>query len=94
MAKNELIVGQPRLGWFIDGNRDTEQIAVMLQDTGSAIELTVPLRGMFSAKDPYGRWWSSGVAFDDDPDRTKHSYEPPRVLLLHGPPPFAWTRGC
>ncbi|MEX1142576.1 MAG: HEPN domain-containing protein [Thermoleophilaceae bacterium] len=83
MAKNELLVGEPRLGWFIDGNPDTEQIAVMLQDTGTAIELTIPLRGMFAADDPYGRWWSSGFAFNDDPDRTKHSYKPPRVLLLH-----------
>jgi hypothetical protein len=83
MAKNELVVGEPRLGWFVDGNPDTEQIAVMLQDTGSAIELTIPLKGMFADEDPYGRWWSSGTQFMDDLDRTKHSYGPPRVLVMH-----------
>lgn len=88
MAKNELVPGEPRLGWFIDGDPDTNQIAVMLRDTETAIELTVPLQGMFSKDDPYGRWWSSGVKFGDDPDRTKYSYRPPRVLLMndvHGP---------
>lgn len=88
MAKNELVPGEPRLGWFIDGDPDTHQIAVMLRDTETAIKLTVPLQGMFSKDDPYGRWWSSGVKFGDDPDRTKYSYRPPRVLLMndvHGP---------
>lgn len=83
MAKNELVVGEPRLGWFIDGNADTESIAVMLRDTGKTIELTVPLQGMFGSDDPYARWWSHGVEFGDDPDRTKHSYRPPKVLLMH-----------
>ena len=88
MSKNELVPGTPRLGWFIDGDPNTDHVAVMLQDTGNSIELTVPLKGMFSKDDPYGRWWSSGVQFGDDPDRTKHSYRPPRVLLMddaHGP---------
>lgn len=88
MPRNELVPGTPRLGWFIDGDPSTDQVAVMLQDTGNAIELTVPLKGMFSKNDPYGRWWSSGVQFGDDPDRTEHSYRPPRVLLMndaHGP---------
>lgn len=83
LVKNELIVGEPRLGWFIDGNPDTEQIAVMLRDTGAAIELTVPLQGTFADSDPYGRWWARGIVFADDLDRTKHSYGPPGVLLMH-----------
>jgi len=84
MAKNELMVGKPRLGWFIDGNPDTDQIAVMLQDTGTAIELTIPLRGMMAMDDPYGRWWATDAAmYGDDPDRKKYSYGPPRVLLVH-----------
>ena len=83
MAGNELVVGEPRLGWFIDGNPDTDEIAVMLRDTGSAIELMIPLKGMFGEGDPYGRWWSSAFHFGDDPDRNRHSYKPPRVLLLH-----------
>lgn len=88
MTKNELLPGVPRLGWFVDGDPSTERIAVMLQDTGNAIELTIPLKGLLAKDDPYGRWWSSRVAFGDDPDRTRHSYRPPRVLLIddaHGP---------
>lgn len=83
MANNELVVGKPRLGWFIDGDPNTEEIAVMLEDTGAVIQLTVPLKGMGASHDAYGRWWSSGILFADDPDRTKHSYKPPRVVLLH-----------
>ena len=82
MAKNKLVVGEPRIGWFIDGNPATEKIAVMLRDTGSAIELTIPLQGMFAGTDPYSRWWSQGVMFADDPGRVNHSYKPPRVLLV------------
>lgn len=76
MTKNELIVGEPRLGWFIDGNEDTDSISVMLRDTGTTIELSVPLQGMFGPNDPYDRWWSQGAVFDDDPDRSKHTYNP------------------
>ena len=83
MAKNELIVGEPRLGWFIDGNKETDSVAVMLRDTGTTIGLTVPLQGMFESTDPYARWWSPGVMFVDDPNRSKHSYHPPKVLLMH-----------
>lgn len=83
MADNHLLVGVPRLGWFIDGDPSTDDIAVMLQDTGTVIQLTVPLKGMFAHHDPYGRWWSRGVEYGDDPDRTRFSYKPPRVLLVH-----------
>lgn len=82
MTKNELIVGEPRLGWFIDGNEDTDSISVMLRDTGTTIQLSVPLQGMFGPNDPYDRWWSQGAVFDDDPDRSKHTYNPPNVLLM------------
>lgn len=82
MAKNELVIGEPRLGWFVDGNPETDHVAAMLRDTGAAIELTIPLRGIFDDDDPYRRWWSSGVMFGDDPDRTKYSYRPPRVVLV------------
>lgn len=88
MANNELIPGEPRLGWLVDGDPDTDHIAVMLRDTGTAIDLTVPLKGMFQAGDPYGRWWSADFHFGDDPGRTRYSYKPPRVLSLedaHGP---------
>lgn len=83
MSKNELVVGEPRLGWFIDGNKETDSISVMLRDTGTTIELAVPLRGIYGLNDPYGRWWSQGVMFGDDPDRSKHSYSPPEVLRMY-----------
>ncbi|MGP9490031.1 hypothetical protein CIK76_13100 [Glutamicibacter sp. BW80] len=83
MAKNELVVGEPRLGWFIDGNKETDSISVMLRDTGTTIELTVPLQSMFGSNDPYSRWWAHGVMFGDDPERSKHSYGPPKVVLMH-----------
>ena len=83
MANNELIVGEPRLGWLIDGNPETPEAAVMLRDTGSVIELRIPLQGVFGEEGPYGRWWSSCTMYADDPERTKYSYTPPRVMLFH-----------
>lgn len=83
MADNELIVGEPRLGWLIDGNPETPEAAVMLQDTGSVIELRIPLQGMLREDGPYARWWSSFTIHADDPEQTKYSYTPPRVMLFH-----------
>lgn len=91
---NELVVGEPRLGWFIDGDDNTPEIAVMLRDTGTAIELTIPLKGMFGRDDHYGRWWATGVKFGDDPDRVRRSYSPPRVLLFHGKQGTVALVGC
>ena len=83
MADNELIVGEPRLGWLIDGNPKTPETAVMLRDTGAAIELRIPLQGMLREDGPYARWWSSLTIHADDPEQTKYSYTPPRVMLFH-----------
>ena len=83
MADNELIVGEPRLGWLIDSNPKTPETAVMLRDTGAAIELRIPLQGVFGEEGPYGRWWSSFSMYADDPERTEHNYTPPRVMLFH-----------
>ena len=52
MAKNELRVGEPRLCHLIDGNPDTPEAVVMLRNTGTAIEATFPLSGMFDAEGP------------------------------------------
>jgi hypothetical protein len=78
-----LVDGAPRLGWLIDGNPETPEIAVMLQDTGDQIVLTVPTKGMFGGTEGFdGRWFMSGFASRDDPDRTRYPYEPPRVLMF------------
>lgn len=79
MADNELVLDEPRVGWLIDGNPETDLLGAMLRDTGDAIELTIPLLDR-AARNPYRRWWSWGVRYGDDPDRTRHSYTPPRVL--------------
>lgn len=81
MASNTLVEGNARLGWLIDGNPGTAEIAVMLQDTGDQIVLTVPTKGM-AREGSYDRWFMPGVQFADDPDRTNHSYKPPRVLMF------------
>lgn len=83
MAENVLREGEPRLCHLIDGDPDTPESVVMLQDTGDAITVTFPIAGMTGAGDgPYDRWWSRNVIFGDDPDRTRCSYSPPPVLLV------------
>ncbi|WP_407317595.1 hypothetical protein UQW22_13610 [Isoptericola halotolerans] len=83
MSKNTLVSGTPRIGWMIDGDENTPEIAVMLERTDESIQLTIPNKGMFDHNDPYGRWFSSGVEYSDDPDRTRFRYEPPSSLLFN-----------
>ena len=79
MAENSLPESQVRLGRLSDGNPDTPEVAVMLQNTGEEIILTIPTGG---PEDPYMRWFGRDIEFGDDPDRTKFSYRPPRVLIF------------
>lgn len=73
----EIEVGVPRLGVMLHG----ENAAVaMLMDTGSSLELTLPLDSAIEASRRYERWWSSNVTYGDDPERTIQSYAPPRSL--------------
>ena len=94
MADNELIVSEPRLGWLIDSNPKTPETAAMLRDTGSIIELRIPLQGMLREDGPYARWWSSLTMHADDPEQTKYSYTPPRVMLFHDDRGFVALVGC
>ena len=94
MADNELIVSEPRLGWLIDGNPKTPETAAMLRDRGSIIELRIPLQGMLREDGPYARWWSSLTMHADDPEQTKYSYTPPRVMLFHDDRGFVALVGC
>ena len=83
MIENKLRVGEPRLCRLIDGNPNTPEAVVMLQDTGDAIETTFLLSGMARSDGPYDRWWSQGICYGDDPDREKYSYAPPSTMLLY-----------
>lgn len=83
MGNNTLVEGYPRIGWMVDGDPTTPEIAVMLERTDEAIQLTIPTKGMFERDDPYGRWFSSSVKYGDDPDRTRFRYTPPSSLLFN-----------
>ena len=83
MGDNVLVEGKPRLGWFVDGDPETPEVAVMLQDTGEQILLTMPTQGLSGRRQgPYDRWFTPGARFGDDPGRTRRSYEPPRVVMF------------
>ncbi|MFW2513881.1 hypothetical protein ACNI3K_08905 [Demequina sp. SO4-13] len=71
---NKLEVAQPRLGWLVDG-LDTEDRAVMLRDTGTAIELTVPTRGYQEPDGGHGDWFAA------DSFITRIPAPPPRLEM-------------
>ncbi|MFJ4224253.1 hypothetical protein [Microbacterium sp. NPDC089695] len=83
MSRNTLEQGKPRIGWMIDGDPQTPEVAVMLELTEDAIHLTIPTKGMFGPDDPYARWFSNGTHYGDDPDKTKYRYSPPKNLLFY-----------
>lgn len=84
MGKAQLVVGQPRIGWLIDGDDSTPLIGVALEDTGTAIQLRVPWSREANT-DHVLRWFSKGIQFGDDPDRVKHQYRPPHHLWFRDP---------
>lgn len=80
---NVLVLGEPRLGWvYLSGGSDAVKAAAMLRDTGSSIELTLPLNKATPDGHPYYRRWLDGVMHMNDPDRSEHSYTAPRVLIF------------
>jgi len=79
---SDLEVGKPRFGWLIDGDPSTPLIGVALEDTGSAIELRIPWSNRANTGHIH-RWFSSGIEYGDDPDRTRFSYAPPEHLWFH-----------
>ncbi|MDZ8276831.1 hypothetical protein R2Q81_12855 [Microbacterium aquimaris] len=83
MSKNVLVEGKPRIGWMIDGDPDTPEIAVMLELTEESVQLTIATKGLFGRDDPYARWFGSGVMYGDDPEQTKYRYAPPPNILFY-----------
>jgi len=60
---NEIVKNVPRLGWLIDGNQATPDVAVMLFDAGDRITLTIPFKGELQSGQagvgygPYAEWF-------------------------------------
>lgn len=78
---NTLEVGQSRVGLMIDGLHETPRVSVKLERTDRRVEITVPfLDGVF---DTYGYWFSGGIMYADDPDRTKRRYQPPHAISFY-----------
>ncbi len=86
---NELLVDVPRIGWLYDGDESTPQIAVMLQDTGRQIVLTVPNQGL-EPGDTYAEWFFESMGFETDaPTSTA-----PRSLVFHDNNGLVALVGC
>ncbi|MDO8308221.1 MAG: hypothetical protein Q7V58_07670 [Actinomycetota bacterium] len=78
---NKLEVGQSRIGLMIDGLPDTPRVAVKLERTDKRVEVTIPL--LDGHGDVYQYWFSSGIIYGDDPDKTKRRYEPPESISFY-----------
>lgn len=91
VAGNRLEVGQPRLGWMIDGDPATPEVSTTLVDDGSSIVLTVPWNDSGSL---YGRWFAQGMMFGDDPDRRRFRYEVPEILWFRDHSGSVTLVGC
>jgi len=77
LPSNEILEGEPRLGWLFDGNEATPEIAVLLRDVDRQIILAVPTKGLGSASDPYGAWFDDGLMGGTLPS---NAGPPPNVL--------------
>lgn len=81
MRHNTLDIGQSRVGLMIDGLPETPPVSVKLERTTNRVEITIPfLEGI---SDIYQYWFSSGITYGDDPDRTKRRYEPPDAISFY-----------
>ncbi|MEX1135193.1 MAG: hypothetical protein WED83_10155 [Acidimicrobiia bacterium] len=91
MPDNVLNPGDGRIGWLYDDDESTPHLAVMLQDTGEQIVMSVPFRDMGSQ---HARWFAQGINYGDDPHRTKFAYEPPQQLMFQDPGGQVVLVGC
>lgn len=79
---NELVLNEPRLGYFYDGDDATPTTAAQLvrtDDEGAVLSIAWEDRS--HAGRIFERWFSGNtVMWGDDPQRTKHRYDVPRLL--------------
>ena len=66
---------------MIDGLPETPRVAVKLERTDKRVQVTVPF--LEGHNDIYQYWFSSGINYGDDPDKTKRRYEPPPSVGFH-----------
>jgi hypothetical protein len=78
MADNRLDPGATRLGWIIDGDPNTPDVAVLLQDNGESIRLTIPWPNAWGDS-PYREWFESGLSWS--PGRSESSGVPANLLF-------------
>ncbi len=78
---NTLEIGQSRIGLMIDGLQETPRVAAKLERDELGVQLTIPF--LDGHDDIYSYWFSSGIMFGDDPDRTKRRYNPPSSLSFY-----------
>lgn len=76
---NTLPVGTSRLGFVIDGDTSSPDMATLLENDGDAIRLTIPWQHRYG--DEYRRWFSGeGAQYGDDPDQSSYRYDVPTSL--------------
>lgn len=78
---NQLEIGQSRIGLMIDGLPETPRVAVKLERTDKRVEVTIPF--LDGHGDIYQHWFSGGIMYGDDPDRTQRRYEPPYSISFY-----------
>lgn len=92
---DDLVVNQPRIGWFYDGDESTPATATLLQDTGEEITLTIPWVEEGGKSGAYARWfYGPNVIVGDDRDRTRYSYSVPPVLHFQDSDGLVALVGC
>lgn len=94
MGDNVLTVGQPRMGWFADGDAGTPDAVALLQDHGDRISLMIPWLGRAEASQ-HERWFQgASTLYGDDPDRIHYAYRPPQSLAFADADGFVALIGC
>lgn len=63
-----------RIGFLADGNPDSDLLSALYEFDELGVRVKVPY---LVHADDRSRWWSQGVMFTDDVDRTRYSYDPP-----------------